>query len=335
LQAAIKKYNSAKKDSEVEQQKDSLLQLIESLTTDIETLQTSATQTRQSLNDTKSDNGENNSAEEPKQDDGASKKKRLPLPEDQEYAYQLKARMMPHIHAQNENLKAEIVLMARRNELRAARKHQQVNYNRETNLSAVTTLRAIQNYERKTKAAEAKAAVLQAELDQLRSRGDREASAASGRTSSDNFLGPHNRVNDVIKKNETLLTENASHRSEIQRLKHDNAELVRKVKVAQQDRHQVMSHLSTSEMARRDLYGRLQKQKEKHDRLTRSLTRQSAEWIEARKQNGQAEDEYRWNHVGYAAPHGGYERTFSHPVQKNVDQPRYMYPAEKYAQAAV
>ena len=52
--------------------------------------------------------------------------------------------------------------------------------------------------------AEAKAAVLQAELDQLRSRGDREASAASGRTSSDNFLGPHNRVNDVIKKNEVF-----------------------------------------------------------------------------------------------------------------------------------
>ena len=77
---------------------------------------------------------------------------RLPQPEDQEVAYQLKATMMPQIYAQNVNLKAEIALMARRNEMRAERKEKQVNYNRMTNLSAVTTLRAIQNYERKAKA---------------------------------------------------------------------------------------------------------------------------------------------------------------------------------------
>ena len=38
--------------------------------------------------------------------------------------------------------------------------------------------------------------------------------------------------------------------------------------------------------------------------------------------------------VGYAAPHGSSDRTYAHGVQRNVDQPRYMYPPEKYAQTA-
>ena len=60
--------------------------------------------------------------------------------------------MMPFIFEQSQNIKAEINLMNKRNELREQRKHRKINYLKETNLSAFTTLKAIQNYERKAKA---------------------------------------------------------------------------------------------------------------------------------------------------------------------------------------
>ncbi|XP_005097410.1 uncharacterized protein LOC101847652 [Aplysia californica] len=343
LQNAIRKLNSAKKENEVLQQQETLLQFVETLKKELQDFQSKAGTVHHelavSLGSEEADGIDNEDGGQKGKggQDGGEKKKRLPMPEDQETAYQLKARMMPQIYAQNTNLKAELVLMNRRNELRAQRKERQVNYNRESNLSAVTTLRAIQMYERKAKVAETRASDLQAELDELKGqRGNKpvRSSKSAEPPTSQSFLGPNNRVNDVIKKNEYLLEENQDQRHEIQRLKQDNAELIRKAKVAQQDRHQIMAQLSTSEMARKDLSTRLQKQKAQHDRLSRSLTRQSSDWIEARKQQNQSEEEWRWKNVGYAAAHGSHERTYAHHVQKNVDQPRYMYPVEKYAQSS-
>jgi len=340
LQNCIKRLSATKRDNEIQQQKEALLKFLNTFTEELQDFQTKASSVRNDLATADTNSGDGKSNEEVKSKEGneGSGQKRLPQPEDQEVAYQLKATMMPQIYAQNVNLKAEIALMARRNEMRAERKEKQVNYNRMTNLSAVTTLRAIQNYERKAKAAEAHAAQLQAELDEIKGQKgtdtNRTSKSAVERPTSESFLGPNNRVNDVIRKNECLVDENGDQRREIARLKQDNADLIKKVKLAQQDRHQVMAHLSTSEMARRDLQIRMQKQKAQHDRLSRSLTRQSADWIEARKQQSQAEEEWRWNHVGYAAPHGSSDRTYAHGVQRNVDQPRYMYPPEKYAQTA-
>jgi len=341
LQNCIKRLTSTKKDNEVQLQRDALLKFLQSYTDELQDFQSKACSLRDELatpQTSRTEDAKSISEEKLKENQEGSGKKRLPQPEDQEVAYQLKATMMPQIYAQNVNLKAEIALMARRDELRAERKAKQVNYNRMTNLSAVTTLRAIQNYERKAKAAEARAVQLQAELDEIKGQKgtetNRTTKSAMERPTSESFLGPNNRVNDVIRKNECLVDENGDQRREIARLKQDNADLIKKVKLAQQDRHQVMAHLSTSEMARRDLQTRMQKQKAQHERLSRSLTRQSADWIEARKQQNQAEEEWRWNHVGYAAPHGSSDRTFAHNVQRNVDQPRYMYPPEKYAQTA-
>jgi len=338
LQATIRKYNSSKKENEIEQQKESLLQIIETIKDNIEDLQTKATSVQKKLTgETEEDGANENVADAQPSENAAEKRKRLernnakprkqlPLPEDQEYAYQLKARMMPFIFEQSQNIKAEINLMNKRNELREQRKHRKINYLKETNLSAFTTLKAIQNYERKAKAAEVQVTELQNELKALKGTGES--------PTSQSFLGPNNRVNDVIKKNECLLDENQDHRKEIQRLKHENADLMKKVKTAQQDRHQMMAHLSTSEMARKDLHTRMQKQKAQHNRLFRSMTRQSADWIEARKVQDQEEEEYRWNNVGYAAPHGAYERTFSHQAPKNVNLPRQMLPVQKYAQSS-
>ncbi|RUS76806.1 hypothetical protein EGW08_015424 [Elysia chlorotica] len=264
----------------------------------------------------------------------SDKKLRNMAPEDQENAYQLKAIMMPQIQSQSKMLKAELMLYNRRNELRSLRKHHQVSYNRETNLSASTTLHIISMYERKAREAEQRANALQEELDRRDGETGTQPQQVSGpiRPEKNQTILPPAKVEDLAKKNQILIEGNQDQKREIQRLKKENADLYLKVKQFSQERNHAMSQLSTSEMARKDLLTRFQRQKSQHDRLSKSLTRQSADWIEARKQRDQEEEEFRWRQVGHAAPHGAYGRTFSHPVPRNTDQPRNMYPVTAYAE---
>ncbi|GFS20620.1 kelch-like protein 29 [Elysia marginata] len=325
LQSIIRRAASSKKDSDQQ----ALHQQLSVFNTQVQKLQ-------EKVNAVKKD--ETSEAKEETKEKQSSQKKdkkqRNFSPEEQENAYQLKASMMPQVHSQTKMLQAELMLYNRRNELRSLRKHHQVSYNRETNLSAATTLHVISMYEKKAREAERRADSLQAELDKANGGTGTQSKPMSGPIRAEknqSFLSPA-KVEELAKKNQILVDESQDQKREIQRLKKENSELFLKVKHSSEERNHAMSQLSTSEMARRDLLTRFQRQKAQHDRLSKSLTRQSADWIEARKQRDQEEEELRWRQVGHAAPHGAHGRTFSHPVPRNVDQPRNMFPVTAYAQ---
>lgn len=327
LQNILRRATTSKKDSDQQQ----LNQQLHDFNTDLQKLQ-------EKLNTVRKEATEETAEEKPekkpvKKDD---KKIRNMSPEDQENAYQLKACMMPQVYSQSKALQAELLLYNRRNELRNLRKQHQVSYNRETNLSAATTLHIINMYEKKARAAEQRADSLQEELNKTKDGAGTQSSPKpmSGpiRTEKTQSQVPVAKVEDLTKKNQILFEESQDQKREIQRLKRENADLFLQVKHASQERNHAVSQLSTSEMARRDLLTRLHRQKAQHDRLSRSLTRQSADWIEARKMRDQGEEEFRWRQVGHAAPHGAYGRTWSHPVPRNTDQPRNMYPVTAYAE---
>ncbi|KAK3785900.1 hypothetical protein RRG08_055934 [Elysia crispata] len=325
LQNLIRRTLTSKKDSDQQ----ALQMQLDLFNKDIKKLHEKITATK---DDETPEAGENTKEKQPVKKN--EKKLRNMAPEDQENAYQLKAMMMPQVYSQSKTLQAELMLYNRRNELRSLRKHHQVSYNRETNLSAVTTLHIISLYERKAREAEHRANALQEELDRKDGETGSQSKQVSGpiRSEKSQIYLPPAKVEDLAKKNQILIEGNQDQKREIQRLKKENADLFLKVKHFSQERNHAMSQLSTSEMARKDLLTRFQRQKTQHDRLSKSLTRQSADWIEARKQRDQEEEELRWRQVGHAAPHGAYDRTFSHPVPRNIDQPRNMYPVTAYAE---
>ncbi|GFN97434.1 kelch-like protein 29 [Plakobranchus ocellatus] len=327
LQNTIKRSLASKKESDTKQQDQALHSQLDAFNNDVQKLQDRVNSV---ITDRQSDSSEERQQKQPDRKDNRKQNdpKRLTSPEDQENAYQLKATMMPQIYSQSKVLQAELMLYNRRNELRNQRKDRQVSYNRETNLSVATTLHIIKMYERRAKEAESRVEALEAELEGR--NGTRQTSGPIRPEKSQGHPPPV-KADELSKKNQVLIEESQDQKREIQRLKKENADLFLKVKQSTQERDLIMNQLSTSEMARKDLYTRFQRQKAQHDRLSKSLTRQSADWIEARKQRDQAEEEFRWRQVGHAAPHGAQSRTFYHPVPRNVDQPRNMYPVTAYA----
>ncbi|GFN73723.1 kelch-like protein 29, partial [Plakobranchus ocellatus] len=145
-----------------------------------------------------------------------------------------------------------------RNELRNQRKDRQVSYNRETNLSVATTLHIIKMYERRAKEAESRVEALEAELEGR--NGTRQTSGPIRQEKSQGHFPPV-KADELSKKNQVLIEESQDQKREIQRLKKENADLFLKVKQSTQERDLIMSQLSTSEMARKDLYTRFQRQK--------------------------------------------------------------------------
>ncbi|CAG2244022.1 unnamed protein product [Mytilus edulis] len=253
-------------------------------------------------------------------EDDKSVQSRRPMasPEEQVLTYELKSQLLRNVEMQNHRLKTELTLHEKMTEAKLLNQ-QNKRLTDDNTTSKTNTLRLMKMFEKKAKD------------EGTYSTPEPESGTPRQNNNSSSFLGQNVRVNDVIRKNEVLVEENEKLHREIARLKHDNAGLIKKCKHAMSDKESVVHRLDTSEANRRDLTKRLDREKTQHNNLSRSLTRQASDWILLKKQLAQFDEEYRWSQVGPVNPHGADQRTYSHPVPRNVYQPRRMFSPENYA----
>ncbi|XP_074645639.1 uncharacterized protein LOC141901939 isoform X2 [Tubulanus polymorphus] len=302
--------------------------------------------------------------EEKKRNDEKQKlghKKVILSPEEQELTYELKAQMMRQIDVQNAKLKTELKLHGKKEELRVAN---QVNrrLHDEWTMSRTNSMKLLKMFERKAKEANDKVNQLQIELlkskqlakkyhdmyeTECRNNGHPPRVQSARSTSSEGaesnksntqllrkaITVPGHRLPDYQRRFEVLLVENEELKRDINRLRADNAELVKTAKHAQASADAMTHHLGTSEMARKDLIKKFHRQQKQHNQLEKSLTRQACDWVQQKKKMQALEQEYRWSQVNPMAILGSEQRTYAHPVQRNVDQPRMMFPVTSYASA--
>ncbi|XP_046542704.1 uncharacterized protein LOC124253032, partial [Haliotis rubra] len=292
-------------------------------------------------------------------------------PEESEMAYELKAQMMKNIEAENSKLRAEITLHGKIVEVKHLHNQNQ-KLQEESNLSHTNMVKLLNRFQKKAKETDQKMKAFEGELakanrlafrykdlyDQERQqRGGKGLSprpddhdegtdritmpAISGRhklSNSSTLLGNNMRVNDVIRKNESLVDENDSLKKEIVKLRQDNAILLKKTKHAMADRDSILHELETCRMSREDVIKRLQKEKSQNQVLERAAARRAQEFVFEKRQKHDLEESLRWRVVyndrsGPISAYGAVPRTYSHAVPKNVDQPRGMLPVQDYATA--
>ncbi|KAK3101101.1 hypothetical protein FSP39_000942 [Pinctada imbricata] len=242
--------------------------------------------------------------------------RKTPLsPDEMELTYELKAQLMRNVEMQNHKLKTELTLHEKMTESKIiSQQHKKLL--EEQSMSRTNTLRLMKMFEKKAREEMqhelSKSQQLTKKYHQLlelekRKMGgsrsghvtplsmDRDTDDESPKlppSSTYTMLGNSVRVNDV------LLEENEKLRGEIQRLKQDNAILIKKAKHAMSDKDEIIHRLETSEANRKDLTKRLSREKTQYSMLSKSLTRQASDWILLKKQLAQFDEEYRWSQVG-------------------------------------
>ena len=292
----------------------------------------------------------------PKRDEDRSshtQSKKMASPEEQVLTYELKSQLLRNVEMQNHRLKTELTLHEKMTEAKMLNQ-QNKRLTDDNTMSKTNTLRLMKMFEKKAKDADVKLKEMQQELNKAQQLARKyhqmydmerrrngypdganttpEPDMATPRpNNASTFLGQNVRVNDIIRKNEVLLEENEKLHREILRLKQDNAGLIKKCKHAMSDKDGIIHRLDTSEANRKDLSKRLERERTQHQNLSRSLTRQASDWILLKKQLAQFDEEYRWSQVGPVNPHGADQRTYSHPVPRNIYQPRRMFSPENYA----
>ncbi|XP_071083090.1 paramyosin-like [Haliotis cracherodii] len=360
IQNNLKKLESSKKEKDCAQVKESLGKQLDEAIKLLENLQEKVGQTQRDLT---SPNTNVSKEKAPRQ------KGRLD-PEESEMAYELKAQMMKNVEAQNSKLRAEITLHEKIVEVKHLHNENQ-KLQEESNLSHTNVVKLLSRFEKKAKETDKKLKAFDEELakanrlafrykdlydqERQRNRGkalsprpdDREETdrltmpSISGRhklSNSSTLLGNNVRVNDVIRKNESLVDENESLRKEIVKLRQDNAILLKKTKHAMADRDSILHELETCRMSREDVVKRFQKEKAQNQVLARAAARRAQDFVFEKRQQHSLEESLRWRVVyndrsGPISAYGTAPRTYSHAVPKNVDQPRGMLPVQDYATA--
>ncbi|KAK7102845.1 spindle assembly abnormal protein 6 homolog [Littorina saxatilis] len=372
-QTSLQQLRSAKKEADVTKRRQEVLKSLKTVQTSMEQLQHDMQESEVGLEEALGLREEQPQHEDTPQQKQEEKKGIQPIgivktrkltPQQQETLYELKASRMGAMQSQNQALKRELLLTQRKKHMLDAR------YAMTQSFSGSETLRAAHALEAKLRGANLKVKGLEDELRKsqqmsLRYRElyedsqrqneaenasrDRQRRSKSAPKHNDvmraitpkpaplkeqSFIGPNTNVNDVVRKNECLLEENDVQKREIQRLKRDNAELILIAKTSSTDRDTVLARLGTSETARQDVLKRYHKLKNEHSRVSRSFTRQAAEWIDSKKQHQHYGTQGRWDELRPVEPHGSRERFFEHSQQNQDSLPRQMYPVESYGGAS-
>ncbi|XP_041348797.1 tropomyosin-like [Gigantopelta aegis] len=344
LQDSAKKLDNAKKEKDSNTVKDSLQKqlqqstlLFDQIQEKIHTLQEQLAGDQDALPSTKKDQSSS------KTDESSEKKsptKAKLTPEEQEIAYEHKAQMMRNLEGPNRNLQTELILQERMNEVKHLN-HQNRKLHEECKLSQINAMKLVQKFERKAKEMDNKIKAMEQELiksgqlaqrykdmymqerqknrekqqdDRKNESADKEMVDANEtekttiimtQPGSDSFMGSSVRVNDVIRRNEHLVEQNAALRREIDRLKHDNAELLKKAKHAMENAHDLMQHLNTSEMAKADLLKKFNHERAQHNQLKKSLNKQASDWISSKREQQQLQEDIRFRLISPITPYGG------------------------------
>ncbi|KAK7478568.1 hypothetical protein BaRGS_00030167 [Batillaria attramentaria] len=345
-QTSITQLRNAKKEADITKKRQELVESLKTMQGALAELQQHMQETQSRLEDSlgagQGQTDEEKEKQQPTAAEGQQQQQqklgfisaRNLTPEQQETLYQLKASRMGAMKAQNQALKRELVMNQRKDKLLKARHARNESY------SGSDTLRVVHALECKVRSADLKIKALQDELHksqqmalkyrELYENSQRESEGSANLNTSANsqgrgnksarpapkpaplpeqsFVGPATNINDVVRKNECLLEENEVLKREVQRLKRDNAELVLMTKGAATSRDSVFN-----------------------SQLSRSMTRQTADWIEGKRQQQSVETQLRWTEISPVAPHGSKERFREHRAKENTDQPRQMYPVESYA----
>eukprot|EP00105_Crassostrea_gigas_P012843 XP_011428984.1 PREDICTED: uncharacterized protein LOC105329433 isoform X1 [Crassostrea gigas] len=263
-------------------------------------------------------------SQEPSRSERSPSRKLNLSPDEQEMTYELKAQLMRNIEMQNQKLKTELTLHEKMNESKLLNQ-QNRKLHEDSTLSRTNTLRLMKMFEKKAKDADEKLKEMQRELHKSQqltkkyqqllelekrklggvgsghvtpvSTGDEGESPRVPHPSSYSLLGGNVRVNDIIRKNEVLIEENGNLRREIQRLKQDNATLIKKTKHAMSDKDEIIKRIQTLGAENARMQNQLCKERSQHNMLSRSLTRQASDWIMLKKQLAQFDEEYKWSQV--------------------------------------
>lgn len=362
-QTCVNQLRNAKKEADITKKRQELLE-------SLRTMQDSVTQLQQHMRENQgrleeavhASASDQKEEEKPGQSAGQEKDKGLLscrnlTVEQQEALYELKESRMGAMKTQNQALKREVAMTQRRKHLLHLR------HTKNESFSGSDTWKAVHALECKNRSANLKIEGLEKELRKsqqmaLRYRNMYEESQHDSQTSTkpkastgspdkqsksskptvksaplpeQSFISPKTNVNDVVRKNECLLEENEVLQREVQRLKRDNSELVRMTKTAASSRDSVLGQLSTSEMARADLQKRYNKLKNKNSQLSQSMTRETARWLEGKKQQQYFENQQKWIDMNPVCLHSAKDRFQEHRAKENTDLPRQMYPVESYA----
>ncbi|XP_065176574.1 serologically defined colon cancer antigen 8-like [Sycon ciliatum] len=107
----------------------------------------------------------------------------------------------------------------------------------------------------------------------------------------------HIRVEDVVRRNESLLLEVAKLKADVKRLQGENTTMLQQTKLANADAKHMRMYVSTCMADRTELQKRLEKADREHRRLENSLTHQASDWVRSKRAGKQTEQHRKWDHL--------------------------------------
>ncbi|XP_071817107.1 uncharacterized protein [Apostichopus japonicus] len=120
------------------------------------------------------------------------------------------------------------------------------------------------------------------------------ASSSSSSSSSSSLPNP----SDIDDRYMSLLEENRRYREEIQRMKAENTYLIKQNRQVIGDMDMMQKHVATCTSQRQELQIRLRRQQEEHQRLTKTMTKQAADWINEKKTIKNTENHTKLKKIG-------------------------------------
>ena len=110
-------------------------------------------------------------------------------------------------------------------------------------------------------------------------------------------VGANREVVEIWRQNEVMLLDLASAKGEIERLKRENAHLLKVAKDAQQDMGLLRAQISTNVHDRAVLARKLEKKRDELKRHEKSATRMVGRWIQRKHKAKAAAEEARWAQI--------------------------------------
>lgn len=264
----------------------------------------------------------------------------------------LSEQVLQNIELENALLKTELALHQKEEMIKAA-DNRNNRLQKELVQSKLASTRAVKQFERKTAETNQKLIQMAAELEMAQEHARRfqetlaverrkqkglahaleqelQKSSASAdvltpaaqkaflATLSDQLSNPHKpktpvRIDDIVRKNETVLVENASLKADIQRLRVENEELMKKVRFADSNAYYMRNQVVTNVADRAELIKRLDRTEAQYRELEQSLAKQASDWIAQKRLEAQKEKDTTLRQIKPIPLLGASERTWNSP----------------------
>lgn len=124
---------------------------------------------------------------------------------------------------------------------------------------------------------------------------------------------PHStmRIDDVVRKQEAVLVENANLKADIRKLRIENTDLLRRVRFADSNAHYMRNQVLTNLHDRAELMRKLDKTEQKYKDLELSITQQTKDWVSQKRDEKFEERNLQLQHIKPIHTLGASERTWN------------------------